>query len=304
MTSISNRQRFGYSIGHFLNDCCASMWFTYLLMFFKKVINLSSSEAAALMLIGQVVDGCFTPIIGILSDKFIAIPFCTQRKSWHLLGTCLTALSFIFIYNIPLFSDTFSNSQNGTTVPCGSAIKLPSTENLGNAIDGKVFAEESCSSGYDFYYYIPFIIVFQIGWASVQISHLALIPFLTTTNKQRADLNSKRYRLVCEKFHVFLVEKCHSGSFQGQRVQSQVIFWKVRDLFTKPPCIVFLLLRTPSCMLLRGSCSNRPPGERRVKPKILLEKRTPRVFWSLLDARLDPVWLWVYREFSKVIEAR
>lgn len=196
MTSISNRQRFGYSIGHFLNDCCASMWFTYLLMFFKKVINLSSSEAAALMLIGQVVDGCFTPIIGILSDKFIAIPFCTQRKSWHLLGTCLTAISFIFIYNIPLFSDTFSNSQNGTTVPCGSAIKLPSTENLGNAIDGKVFAEESCSSGYDFYYYIPFIIVFQIGWASVQISHLALIPFLTTTNKQRADLNSKRYSLL------------------------------------------------------------------------------------------------------------
>lgn len=196
MTKMSNRQRFGYSIGHFLNDCCASMWFTYLLMFFKKVIKLSASEAAALMLIGQVVDGCFTPIIGILSDRFKAIPIYTQRKSWHLLGTCLTAISFIFIYNTPMFSETFSPKSDN--IACGAENKLPAPENLKKMIDGETDSstEDSCSSGYSFYYYIPFIVVFQIGWASVQISHLALIPFLTTSNKQRADLNSKRYSLL------------------------------------------------------------------------------------------------------------
>jgi len=28
---------FGYGLGHVCNDICASMWFTYLLLFFQKV---------------------------------------------------------------------------------------------------------------------------------------------------------------------------------------------------------------------------------------------------------------------------
>ena len=27
----------GYGVGHIFNDICASMWFTYLLLFFQKV---------------------------------------------------------------------------------------------------------------------------------------------------------------------------------------------------------------------------------------------------------------------------
>ena len=38
--AIKNKQRYGYSVGHFLNDCCASMWFTYLLIYLKKVVLL------------------------------------------------------------------------------------------------------------------------------------------------------------------------------------------------------------------------------------------------------------------------
>lgn len=45
----------GYGIGHFYNDLCASMWFTYLMIFFEKVLNFRSSLAGALMLIGQVI---------------------------------------------------------------------------------------------------------------------------------------------------------------------------------------------------------------------------------------------------------
>ena len=30
------KKKFGYGLGHVLNDLCASMWFTYLLLYFHK----------------------------------------------------------------------------------------------------------------------------------------------------------------------------------------------------------------------------------------------------------------------------
>lgn len=184
---IARRLRAGYSIGHFLNDCCASMWFTYLLIFFKKVIHLTNRESAALLLIGQVVDGCFTPVVGILSDRY-SLCFYTKRKSWHLFGTILTAISFIFIFSEPVFN---INSVLNTTFP------TPSPSENNSFINTTLQTTQTSSSfSSKFYYYIPFISIFQIGWASVQISHLALIPFLTTNDKDRADLNSKRYSVL------------------------------------------------------------------------------------------------------------
>jgi Na+/melibiose symporter-like transporter len=41
-------------------------------------------------------------------------------------------------------------------------------------------------------YYAAVIIVFQAGWAIVQISHLALIPDLTPTQQGRAELTAIR----------------------------------------------------------------------------------------------------------------
>ena len=32
-------------------------------------------------------------------------------------------------------------------------------------------------------YYIPFIVIFQVGWASTQVSHLSIIPNLTHRGK-------------------------------------------------------------------------------------------------------------------------
>jgi len=42
-------------------------------------------------------------------------------------------------------------------------------------------------------YYAAFIVIFQFGWASVQISHLSLIPELTPHSNQRCELNAWRY---------------------------------------------------------------------------------------------------------------
>jgi Na+/melibiose symporter-like transporter len=44
-----------------------------------------------------------------------------------------------------------------------------------------------------FYYYAPFVVIFQFGWAATQISHLSLIPQLTTNDNERVALNAIRY---------------------------------------------------------------------------------------------------------------
>ena len=139
--AIANRQRYGYSIGHFLNDCCASMWFTYLLIYLKKVVRLSAAEASALLLIGQLVDGAVTPVVGILSDKHNLFGrYYSRRKSWHALGTLLVCLSFTFIFNEPMValesdieSETISkNSSSGfSDLELGLGFQEPSPSEAG-----------------------------------------------------------------------------------------------------------------------------------------------------------------------------
>lgn len=48
------RLQLAYGVGHVLNDVCASMWFTYLLVFFKLVLQFSNYQAGLLLFIGQV----------------------------------------------------------------------------------------------------------------------------------------------------------------------------------------------------------------------------------------------------------
>lgn len=80
--------RLAYGIGHVLNDICASMWFTYLLVFFNLVLQFDSSLAGVVLLVGQVADAVATPFIGIQSDRDDDFWLCKygRRKTWHLLG--------------------------------------------------------------------------------------------------------------------------------------------------------------------------------------------------------------------------
>ncbi|XP_021379623.1 major facilitator superfamily domain-containing protein 12-like isoform X2 [Mizuhopecten yessoensis] len=149
-------QRFLYSMGHVLNDLTASMWFSYLIIYFHQVKQFNNVLAGYLMLIGQVSDALFTPFIGFESDRTQGFLKIGKRKSWHLIGTICVACSFPFIFN--------------ECITCGHA-----------------------QDGYQFIYYAPFVIIFQFGWASTQISHLSLIPDLTTKEDERVELNGMRY---------------------------------------------------------------------------------------------------------------
>lgn len=51
---LSRRAKFGYGVGHVLNDLCSAVWFTYLLIYFHHVLVFDNSLSGVVLLIGQV----------------------------------------------------------------------------------------------------------------------------------------------------------------------------------------------------------------------------------------------------------
>lgn len=85
--ALSLAARLSYAVGHFLNDLCASMWFTYLLLYLHSVRAYSSRGAGLLLLLGQVADGLCTPLVGYEADRAAGrCARCGPRKAWHLVG--------------------------------------------------------------------------------------------------------------------------------------------------------------------------------------------------------------------------
>lgn len=168
---LSFTQRWSYSVGHVFNDLCAAFWFSYLLVYMTEVNDFRGEAAGNLMLIGQVADGIATPFIGIECDKKLDWWICRfgRRKMWHLFGTVCVFVSFPFIFNQCIYC---------THAPPASQI----------------------------FYYSAFIIIFQFGWASVQIAHMALITDLTPISSERCELNAYRYAFtVFANIFVFCV---------------------------------------------------------------------------------------------------
>lgn len=86
--STSHRLQLGFGTGHVLNDVCASLWFTYFLVYFHLVLEFTATQSGNLMLIGQVVDALATPFVGYHSDhtdNLISARY-GKRKIWHLFG--------------------------------------------------------------------------------------------------------------------------------------------------------------------------------------------------------------------------
>ncbi|MEQ2196918.1 hypothetical protein XENOCAPTIV_017988, partial [Xenoophorus captivus] len=49
--SLPAVRRLSYAVGHFLNDLCASMWFTYLLVFYHSVLGFHNTNAGTLSVV-------------------------------------------------------------------------------------------------------------------------------------------------------------------------------------------------------------------------------------------------------------
>eukprot|EP01064_Diplonema_japonicum_P028255 TRINITY_DN428_c6_g1_i1.p1 TRINITY_DN428_c6_g1~~TRINITY_DN428_c6_g1_i1.p1 ORF type:complete len:558 (+),score=80.95 TRINITY_DN428_c6_g1_i1:66-1676(+) len=154
-----------YGTGHILNDLCAASWFSYMLVFFERVASLSGASSGALVLLGQVVDAITTPLVGIGCDVSASkadpnVPGDTvhKRLPWHLFGSILVAVSYPLLF---IEDAQFTYGSSSTAVVL---------------------------------WYATFVTLFQIGWATTQISHLALIPDLSVGKASRkTSLNATRY---------------------------------------------------------------------------------------------------------------
>lgn len=91
------------------------------------------------MLSGQVADGLMTPIVGVCSDRTNSS--CGKRTPWYLFGTVLVAPSFFGLFwECALCEVSFLSHYTALVI-----------------------------------YYITLPALFNIGWASVQISNISLI---------------------------------------------------------------------------------------------------------------------------------
>ena len=150
----------GYSVGHFCNDLCASMWFVYLTYYLIDVVLVPPNIAAAAVLSGQFADGIMTPLVGIFSDMFDTR--CGKRTPWFIFGTLFVIPTFlgIFIY------------------PPGITDK---------DVDGNW---KSARLTYAWYITLPAL--FNIGWASVQISNMSIVNSISKSNRMRDKLSNNR----------------------------------------------------------------------------------------------------------------
>ncbi|EDO48348.1 predicted protein [Nematostella vectensis] len=156
------KQKASHGVGHILNDLVSSVWFTYLIIYLTKVVQLSNRHTGLVILLGQLADGIFTPFIGILCDRTV----CQygRRKLWHLIGSLLVTITFPL-----LLTRLLSHGE-------GEAAKVA--------------------------YYVAVAAVFQFGWGCVQISHLSLIPEICEQSGERVELNAIRsaFTFLCGIF--------------------------------------------------------------------------------------------------------
>lgn len=50
---LSFFRKLSYGVGHVLNDLCASMWFSYLLIYFHRIVLFDNSLAGYMLLLGN-----------------------------------------------------------------------------------------------------------------------------------------------------------------------------------------------------------------------------------------------------------
>jgi Na+/melibiose symporter-like transporter len=134
-----------YGVGHFMNDLCASCWFYFLSYYMIEILKIGETNAGYVMLSGQLADAIATPLVGILSDK--TKTRLGKRTPWYIGGSVLVVASFILIFVKVIPDDT--------------------------------------SDMWMLVYYLTFPALFNIGWASVQVSHMALCPGLSLNKKNK-----------------------------------------------------------------------------------------------------------------------
>ena len=120
------------------------------------MVGLSSQVAGSCLLSGQLADGIMTPIVGLASDKVNTR--CGKRTPWYFFGSFFVLPTFAGIFMYP-------NFINDPTV---------TSENMKNL------------------WYITLPALFNVGWASVQISHMSIVNQLSYSVNKKDQLVNNR----------------------------------------------------------------------------------------------------------------
>jgi Na+/melibiose symporter-like transporter len=142
-------QRAAYGVGHILNDLASSVSFTYLIIYLTKVAELSNRYTGLVILLGQVADAISNWTTGVLSDRTVSR--YGRRKVWHLVGTVIVTIAF------PMLLIRVLNPESSDLLKFG--------------------------------YFVVAIVGLQFGWGCVQVSHLSLIPEISSQGDERMKLN-------------------------------------------------------------------------------------------------------------------
>jgi len=97
--ALERRHVLAYATGHLSNDLVIAIWSSYSALFLNKVIMLSDYDSGLVVLMGQVIDAIFQPLISFCSDN-VDTPF-GKRMPWYFCGNLLTLPCFYLLFNAP-----------------------------------------------------------------------------------------------------------------------------------------------------------------------------------------------------------
>lgn len=82
-------------------------------LFLEQVIGINKVNTGLIFSIGQAADGIVTPLVSIgLDNHGLCGARYGRKKSWHLLGTLIIAISFPFIFISPPNYDRYGSSDS------------------------------------------------------------------------------------------------------------------------------------------------------------------------------------------------
>ena len=101
-------QRLCFSIGHLFCDLQTVAWSSYLLLYFTKVVGLSSKLVGAIWVCEKLLDALSSFLFSYANVSW-SIPYLSKcygkRKTWHLVGTVFMALIIGLIWTSPRLFD-------------------------------------------------------------------------------------------------------------------------------------------------------------------------------------------------------
>jgi len=150
-----------YSVGHLNNDLGAASLSVYLNWYLNKVVLLDATITGLAFLIGQVADGIATVGVGYFSDNYGSKKF-GKRMPWYYIGSLMEMAGTIGFFVFPKFARLYD-------------------------LGGKPRNEKMVGV-----YYILMFVLFNVGWAFVQIANMSIVNQLTYSNRRRDRLTNNR----------------------------------------------------------------------------------------------------------------